>query len=53
MQKDLTVSYNRNLTQDWILSTGASYQIRDEETVGKADSQLIFLSFRRDFDLLR
>lgn len=53
VRKDLTVSYNRNLTQDWILSTGASYQIRDEDTVGKADSQSIFLSLRRDFDLLR
>lgn len=50
---DLSISYNHALTQDWTLSSGVSYRIRDEQNVGEADSQSIFVTLRREFDLLR
>ena len=46
---DLRATYRRNLTRDWQLSTGYEYRIRDEDTVGKAASNRIFLTLQRSF----
>ena len=46
---DLRAVYSRDLTQDWRLSSGYEYRIRDEETVGSATSNRIFLTLERDF----
>lgn len=50
---DVTASYNRRVTEDWRMSTGVEYRIRDEDVSGKSDSTSIFLTLNRDFNLLR
>lgn len=49
-RSELELSYRRQLTEDWNLRTGLSYQVRDEDTVGKTDSQNLFVSLSRSFD---
>lgn len=46
---DLRAVYSRDLTRDWRLSSGYEYRIRDEETVGSATSNRIFLTLERNF----
>ncbi|WP_120499342.1 hypothetical protein [Roseovarius sp. EL26] len=46
------VSYRRSLTEQWFMRTGVSYEYRDEENLGNADSTSVFLSLNRTFDLL-
>ena len=46
---DLSAFYRHALTDDWDLNVGASWTERDEETVGKADSQSVFLTIGRRF----
>ncbi|PJE35785.1 hypothetical protein CVM52_15345 [Pseudooceanicola lipolyticus] len=48
---NLELGYQYELTEDWNLDTGFSYRIRDEETVGQAESSAIFVSLSRRFDL--
>lgn len=50
-ESDVSVTYRRALTEDWALRTGLSYQTRDEETVGSAESPFAFLNIGRTFDL--
>lgn len=50
---DVSATYNRRVTEDWSMSTGVEYRIRDEDTSGKSDSTSIFLTLNRDFNLLR
>lgn len=52
-QAGVSVSYNRELTKDWGLTTGVSHRIRDENTVGSADSTSVFVALQRSFDLWR
>ena len=46
---DLRATYTRDLTRDWQISTGYEYRIRDEETVGEATSNRVFLTLQRSF----
>jgi len=46
---DLSATYSRILTRDWQLLTGYQYRIRDEETVGEATSNRVFLTLQRNF----
>lgn len=48
-----SLSYNHALTRDWALRVGVQHQKRDEETVGTAESNSVFVSIGRTFDLLR
>ena len=50
---DISASYNRNLTEDWRISTGVTYKVRDQDSVGKSDSTSIFVSLNRDFLFFR
>jgi hypothetical protein len=47
---DLSAAYRYALTPDWNLNTGVSYEVRDEDTVGRAESPSVFLSIGRQFD---
>lgn len=47
---DLTASYTHSLTPDWGMSVGANYSLRDEATVGTANSSTLFLSLSRNFE---
>ena len=49
-QTELSASYSHALTEDWNLNTGINYQVRDEDTVGRADAPSVFLSIGRRFD---
>lgn len=46
------LSYRHALTEDWLVRTGVSYEYRDEENVGDAESTSVFLTLSRTFDLL-
>ena len=46
---DVSTSYNRDLTEDWRLSTGVSYSVRDQQNTGKSDSTSVFVSLNREF----
>ena len=48
---DLRATYSHRITRDWLLSSGYEYRIRDEDTVGTATSNRIFLTLERDFTL--
>ena len=50
-RQNLSVGYEYSLTDDWNLNAGLNLTVRDEDTVGKAESQEIFLSLSRKFDL--
>ena len=47
---DLNATYRHALTEDWNVNTGVSYRVRDEDTVGRAESPSVFLSIGRRFD---
>ena len=51
IRADLRVAYNYTVTRDWQLSTGYEYRFRDEETVGEATSNRIFLTLQRSFSV--
>jgi hypothetical protein len=46
------VSYRRSITEDWFMRTGISYDYRDEDNVGSADSTPVFFSLNRTFNLI-
>lgn len=46
----LSLSYNHALNQDWGLSTGMTYKLRDEAGVGTTHSTGLFLTVSRSFD---
>lgn len=48
---DLRATYSRNLTPDWRLSSGYEYRIRDEDGLGSASSNQVFLTLQREFTL--
>jgi hypothetical protein len=48
---NLSATYNHQITRDWQLSSGYQYRIRDEETVGTATSNRLFLTLGRSFTL--
>ena len=48
---DLRATYSHQITRDWLLSSGYEYRIRDEDTVGTATSNRIFLTLEREFTL--
>ena len=47
---DLTASYSHSLTPDWGMTLGANHSLRDEDTVGAANSSTLFLSLSRNFE---
>lgn len=47
----VAASYNHALTEDWGLSAGYRYRLRDEDGVGDADSNSVFLVLRRNFSI--
>lgn len=49
-QISFSTSYRRALTRDWDINVGYAYQMRDEDTVGRADSQSVFLTLSRSFE---
>ncbi|RKF12383.1 hypothetical protein D6850_18090 [Roseovarius spongiae] len=48
---DLRAAYHRDLTRNWQFSTGYEYRVRDEDGVGSATSNRVFLTLERDFVL--
>lgn len=50
-QTEAGVSYSHLLTEDWSLRAGLRYQIRNEATVGQAESPYAFVTLGRSFDL--
>ncbi|WP_299850497.1 hypothetical protein [uncultured Roseovarius sp.] len=53
LRTDVSASYNRDVTEDWKISTGVSYRVRDQDTSGKSDSTSIFVTLKREFDFFR
>ena len=49
----LTATYRHNLTQDWAMNLGLAWRLRDEDTVGRATSEEIFVSLGRSFSWRR
>lgn len=49
IRADLRAAYFRDLTEDWRLSTGYEYRVRDEEGIGSATSNRVFLTLEREF----
>jgi hypothetical protein len=45
----LSATWSQALAQDWALDLGYVHRIRDEDGVGKSDSDQFFLELRRDF----
>lgn len=45
----LGATYSREMTADWNLDAGYRYRIRDEQNIGRADSNTVFLELRRSF----
>jgi hypothetical protein len=45
----LSATWNQALPQDWALDLGYVHRIRDEDGIGKGDSDQLFLELRRDF----
>jgi hypothetical protein len=50
-RSDLRATYRYALTRDWQLSTGYEYRIRDEDDIGEATSNRIFLTLQRSFSV--
>ncbi|MGM0661864.1 MAG: hypothetical protein ACQEUH_11895 [Pseudomonadota bacterium] len=48
---DLRATYRYTLTRDWQLSTGYEYRIREEDNIGDATSNRIFLTLQRSFSV--
>ena len=51
IRADLRAAYSRDLTKDWRFSTGYEYRMRDEDGVGSASSNRVFLTLERNFVL--
>lgn len=45
------LTYSRSLTRDWGMSLGYRHRIRDEDGVPSANSDSVFLTIRRDFEI--
>ena len=48
---DLRATYSRDITEDWQISSGYEYRVRDETGMGSATSNRIFLTLEREFAL--
>jgi hypothetical protein len=48
---DLSALYRHELTEDWDMNFGATYQTRHEDTVGRANSPAVFFSLSRVFEV--
>ena len=48
---NLRATYSHQITRDWQLSSGYEYRINEEETVGTATSNRIFLTLQRSITL--
>jgi hypothetical protein len=46
---ELRATYSRDLTRDWRVTSGYEYRMRDEEGVGDATSNRLFLTLERTF----
>ena len=46
----LNAALNYALTQDWTLNAGANHRMRDEDGIGRASSNSVFLSVGRTFE---
>jgi hypothetical protein len=46
-------TYRRELTEDWGFDVGYRHRMRDEDGVGRAHSNSIFMVLRRDFNMRR
>ncbi len=46
----LNAAVNYALTPDWTLNAGATHRMRDEDGIGRADSNSVFLSVGRTFE---
>lgn len=44
------ITLSRQLTSDWTLDTGLRYDMRNEDGVGRATGNTLFLTLRRSFD---
>ncbi|WP_415184813.1 hypothetical protein [Phaeovulum sp.] len=50
---NVSASYIQALTPDWDMNLGVAWKMRDEETVGRATSEEVFVSLSRDFSWTR
>ena len=48
---NLRLTYEYALTDDWNLNSGLSWRVRDEDNVGKGESEALFVNLTRRFDL--
>ena len=44
------MTLNYALTPDWTLNIGANHRIKDEDSIGRAASNSVFLSVGRTFE---
>ena len=51
VRANLRAVYSRDITQDWQVSSGYEYRVRDEDGVGTATSNRVFLTLARKFVL--
>ncbi|MFN4128273.1 MAG: hypothetical protein ACK4GC_00405 [Paracoccaceae bacterium] len=47
---NLSASLRQELTEDWGLNLGATHRIKDTDGTGRASSNSVFLTIRRDFE---
>ena len=47
----LGITLSHQLTPDWTLDTGLRHDLRNEDGVGRANSNSLFLTLRRSFDM--
>lgn len=50
---NIVLRYDYALTDDWNLNAGVNLRMRDEENVGRGESQEVFFGISRRFDLYR
>jgi hypothetical protein len=48
---NLSAVWSQSLTADWALDLGYTRRLRDQDPVGQADSDSVFLELRRDFSI--
>ena len=47
----LAATFTQNLSQDWALDLGYTHSLRDDDLVGKGQSDSVFLELHRDFSI--
>lgn len=51
-RSNITAAYRHGLPSDWNLIVGASYRVRDESFIGRANSGSVFINLARSFEFL-